>query len=176
MPSGWLQRDRDETIWFAHTNEWFALDYVLEPGSYEVSFYLASGMDRDHPGNDVTVEAKVMSNTPDSNARGSRQLATQIEYLYETATTKKPSEQQVQAILGSMTEYAAESQAKGNRSHSGGAHCDGWWNLDFYQNREEFTDEEWRRIEELEIDSNGMMRAWAMVFHSMMTSHAYMHD
>jgi len=117
-----------------------------------------------------------MSNAPDSNARGSRQLATQIEHLYETATTKKPSEQQVQAILGSMTEYAAESQTKGINSHSGGAHCDGWWNLDFYQNREEFTDEDWRRIEELEIDSNGMMRAWAMVFHSIMTSHAYMHD
>lgn len=176
MPSGWLHRDQNETIWFAHTNEWFALDYVLDPGSYEVAFYLASGMDQDHPVNDVTVEAKVMSNAPDSNARGSRQLATQIEYLYETATTKKPSEQQVQAILGSMTEYAAESQAKGDRNHSGGAHCDGWWNLDFYQNREDFTDEDWRRIEELETDSNGMMRAWAMVFHSIMTSHAYMHD
>jgi hypothetical protein len=104
-------------------------------------------------------------------------LASQVEYLLETATAKPPVDSEVEAILTAMSKYAAESHKKGAAYEDGDAVCDRHEDIPFYRAREEYSEDDFLEMERsLKADGNGMMRAWAMVFSSIMTSHAYLHD
>ena len=176
---GWdyFSHAKGKAIWFAHPREWFAFDFDLEPGAYEVSLQLASGIDKLHPAGAVTVAASVIADSFTPSAHGSQMLASQVEYLLETATAKPPVDSEVEAILTAMSKYAAESQRKGTAYEDGGASCDRHEDIPFYQARDQYSEDDfWEMERSLKADVNGMMRAWAMVFSSIMTSHSYLHD
>ena len=83
--------------------------------------------------------------------------------LYLNATNRALPEQAADSLLDLLLTHAEMVAARSHRAYDVGK-CDLW--------------SVWGRNPPAgsEFDPKGMMRAWAMVLHGVMTSYAYLHD
>ena len=85
------------------------------------------------------------------------------------ATTRKPSEAEIDILVEALISQADLAKGWGNSFNNaeGGCQTGQVWP------DQQFSDSEWQlRLE----DGDGMMRAWTMIVSGLLTSHSYLHD
>ena len=93
----------------------------------------------------------------------------EIASLLTRATNRTPSFNDVTSLLYLLAQSAARAKAKTPWFRDEGNHCEVWW---VWPDEHLEHDEYWHRYG----DAEGMMRGWATVLHTIMTSYGYLHD
>ena len=155
-------------LWL-HENAWVELLLDLPAGNYEVELTLATALLENNI-NDamiVNVNALALENTKETEA--AQQVRRQMISLLHNATTREPTDQQVDMLIEMLNAHAEEALTWGDHFFEGEGSCDTWamWP------NEQISDAEWWLKYQ---DQTGMMRAWTMVISGLLTSYPYLHD
>ena len=169
-PRGYTSYDDGIGFWLGHTGAWFAIDFDLSAGDYEVRYNLVSTADEGHPQPDVSVDVSVKSYQFDPQGEGAKLVGKQLKELYSRGFGTDLTANQVRELAEAISSYADEAAARDNWFQG---NCRTWemWTY------EDYTDQEWRELMNLvNRDSNGMKMAWTMLVNALLVNPAYLHD
>ncbi len=164
---GWF--DEWQRFFYGHTTSSFELSYELDAGDYEFVVEIGTLLPSNHPESGVVIQTSVHADGFDPSSVDGQKIMAQLEDLYLRATNRPIDAATRDGLLNVMTAHAAEERRRVNYFDG---NCDTWsiWNDEW---GDEWTDEQWQSVHN---DPTGMMRAWTMVVHGLMTSFWYLHD
>ena len=99
-------------------------------------------------------------------AQSTQMLRAEIQKLYLNATSRLLSDEAIDGLLDLLIAHANAASERSHRAGDAGQ-CDVWH---FWQGDEDPPDYDY------DYDPAGMVRAWSMVIHGVMTSFGYLHD
>ncbi len=155
--------------WRFHPGSWAELEVQLPAGSYEVEVWFGTALLENNVNEAMSVKTSLRATRNLGQTRGGEVMRQQIGDLLKAATNRDPSPAEVTSLLW-VLEYSSQQARKTTPWFlDRGNHCETWWVWP-----EEELEEEgyWQRYG----DSEGMMRGWATVLHSIMVSYGYLHD
>ena len=157
------QVNDDTGGWQLHENAWISIDTNLAAGDYEVEWRLGTTLFANNVNEAMVAQTTINAVENIDKTEGMQLLRAELQNLYLNATSRPLTEEATSGLLDLMMVHA---NAVSERSrHAGDAgHCD-YWHL-------------WRGNHPAGTlnDPEGMMRAWTMVLHGLMSSFGYLHD
>lgn len=161
------QVNRDAGGWQMHENAWVSISTSLPAGDYEVEWRLGTTLFENNVNDEMVVQTTITASENIDKTQSMQLLRAELQSLYLNATNRPLSEQATDNVLDLMLEHARIAAERSYRTSSSGQ-CD-LWNLGNSRQGE-------GRTSDYDSDPAGMMRAWTMVLHSVMTSFGYLHD
>ena len=160
-PRGWVNNDTGG--WQLHENAWISIDASLPAGDYEVEWRLGTTLFDNNVNDAMFVQTAITARENIDKTESMQLLRAEMHALYLNATNRALPEQTADSLLDLLLTHAEMVAARSHRAYDVGK-CDLW--------------SVWGRNPPAgsEFDPKGMMRAWAMVLHGVMTSYAYLHD
>ena len=159
----------DSGGFWLHENAWIELLLNLPAGDYEVELTLATSLTENNVNDAIVVGVTALAVDNIDDTASSEQIKQQMTQLLHNATTRKPSDAEVEKLVEALHSYAKLAQGWGSDFNNveGGCQTRQIW-LD-----QQYSDSEWQlRFE----DRDGMMRAWTMIISGLLTSYTYLHD
>ena len=159
----------DSGGFWLHENAWIELLLNLPAGNYEVELTLATSLTENNVNDAIVVGVTALAVDNIDDTASSEQIKQQMTQLLHNATTRKPSDAEVEKLVEALHSYAKLAQGWGSDFNNveGGCQTRQIW-LD-----QQYSDSEWQlRFE----DRDGMMRAWTMIISGLLTSYTYLHD
>jgi hypothetical protein len=149
--------------WQLHENAWISIDANVPAGDYEVEWRLGTTLFDNNVNDAMLVQTAITARENIHKTESMQLLRAEMHALYLNATNRPLPEQTADSLLELLLTHAEMAAARSHRAYDAGQ-CD-LWSL-------------WGRNPPAgsEFDPKGMMRAWAMVLHGVMTSYAYLHD
>jgi hypothetical protein len=161
------QVDRDAGGWQMHENAWVRIGTSLPAGDYEVEWRLGTTLFDNHVNDEMVVQTTITARENIDKTLSMQLLRAELQSLYLNATNRPLTEEATDNLLNLMLEHARIAAERSYRASSSGQ-CD-LWNLGNSRQGAGHT-------ADYDGDPAGMMRAWTMVLHSVMTSFGYLHD
>ena len=161
------QVNRDAGGWQMHENAWVSISTSLPAGDYEVEWRLGTTLFENNVNDEMVVQTTITASENIDKTQSMQLLRAELQSLYLNATNRPLTEQATDNVLDLMLEHARIAAERSYRTSSSGQ-CD-LWNLGNSRQGE-------GRTSDYDSDPAGMMRAWTMVLHSVMTSFGYLHD
>ena len=152
-----------------HENAWVELLLNLPAGEYEIDLALATSLTKNHVNEAMTVGVTALAIDSGGDATASQQIRRQMTQLLHNATTRKPSEAEIDILVEALTRHADLAKGWGNDFNNVEGGCQTW---EIWPDQQPSASEWQLRFE----DEDGMMRAWTMIMHTVMTSYRYLHD
>jgi hypothetical protein len=152
-----------------HENAWVELLLNLPAGEYEIDLTLATSLTENHVNEAMTVGVTALTIDSGGDTTTSQQIRRQMTQLVHNATTRKPSDAEIDILVEALISHADLAKGWGNNFNNAEGGCQTWqiWP------DQQLSDSEWQlRLE----DGDGMMRAWTMIVSGLLTSHSYLHD
>ena len=155
--------------WRMHEWAWVALEVDLPAGDYTVEVQLATTLWDNNVNDAMNVDLSISALENVEQTELAKNVRNQMESLYKRATNQPLSADIADIMVEQLMEYAS---ASGKRDWSDGCQI--------YRHGEPiWTD--WDGLSEEELrqrvnDPRGVIRAWTMIVHSVMSSAAYLHD
>lgn len=159
----------DSGGFWLHENAWIELLLNLPAGDYEVELTLATSLTENNVNDAIVVGVTALAVDNIDDTASGEQIKQQMTQLLHNATTRKPSDAEVEKLVEALHSYAKLAQGWGSDFNNveGGCQTRQIW-LD-----QQYSDSEWQlRFE----DRDGMMRAWTMIISGLLTSYTYLHD
>ena len=164
----WRGQVEHDGGWRMHSGAWVEFATTLAPGLYQVEVRLGSVLLDNNVNDSMQVRVTVTATENiEQTASGASALG-QIESLVVSALHRPPRPAEAEAMLSLVTETAADARQRNDWFFDHNSHCDTWsiWPRDH-------SDAEWRARFE---DSEGMLRGWTALLHSILSSYEYLHD
>ncbi|MBT6040109.1 MAG: hypothetical protein HOH17_12635, partial [Halieaceae bacterium] len=152
-----------------HENAWVELLLNLPAGEYEIDLTLATSLTENHVNEAMTVGVTALAIDSGGDTTTSQQIRRQMTQLLHNATTRKPSEAEIDTLVEALTNHADLAKGWGSDFNNVEGGCDNW---QIWPDQQPSAGKQQLRFE----DGDGMMRAWTMILHSLMTSYLYLHD
>ena len=152
-----------------HENAWVELLLNLPAGEYEIDLTLATSLTENHVNEAITVGVTALTIDSGGNTTTSQQIRRQMTQLLHNATTREPSDAEIDILVEALTSHADLAKGWGSDFNNVEGGCNTW---EIWPDQQPSTGEQQLRYE----DGDGMMRAWTMILHSLMTSYLYLHD
>jgi len=149
--------------WQLHENAWISIDTSLPEGDYEVEWRLGTTLFANNVNEAMVVQTTITARENIDKTESMQMLRAELQTLYLNGTSRALTEETTDSLLDMLLAHAEMAAARSHRADDEGQ-CD-LWHL-----RRGDTTVDWN------ADPDGMMRAWTMVLHSVMTSYAYLHD
>ena len=163
-PRGYVNDDKGG--WSMHTNTWISIDTNLPAGDYEVEWRFGTTLPDNNVNESMYVQTTITARDNIDQAASTQMLRAEMQRLYLNATSRPLSEEAVDGLLDLLIVHATEASERSHRADDAGQ-CDVWH---FWQGDEDPPDYDYN------YDPAGMVRAWSMVLHGVMTSFGYLHD
>jgi hypothetical protein len=157
------QLNDDTGGWQLHENAWISIDTSLPAGDYEVEWRLGTTLFANNVNGAMVAQTTINAVDNIDETEGMQLLRAELQNLYLNATSRPLTEAATDSLLDLMMVHASAMAEQSNHAGDAG-HCD-YWHL-------------WRGNHPTASlnDPEGMMRAWTMVLHGLMTSFGYLHD
>ena len=157
------QVNDDTGGWQLHENAWISIDTSLPAGDYEVEWRLGTTLFANNVNGAMVAETTINAVKNIDETEAMQLLRAELQNLYLNATNRPLNEDATDSLLDLMMVHASAVSEQSNHAGDAG-HCD-YWHL-------------WRGNHPTGSlhDPEGMMRAWTMVLHGLMTSFGYLHD
>jgi len=153
--------------WQMHENAWVSIGTSLPAGDYEVEWRLGTTLFDNNVNDEMVVQTSITASENIDKTQSMQLIRAELQSLYLNATNRPLTEQATDKVLDLMLEHARMAAERSYRASSSGQ-CD-LWNLGNSRQGGGHT-------ADYDSDPAGMMRAWTMVLHSVMTSFGYLHD
>ena len=155
--------------WRLHPGAWVEVEVDLPPGEYQLRVELGSALMANNVNREMTARVAARATRNLGQTKDGQLIRREIASLLTRATNRTPSFNDVTSLLYLLAQSAARAKAKTPWFRDEGNHCEVWW---VWPDEHLEHDEYWHRYG----DAEGMMRGWATVLHTIMTSYGYLHD
>jgi hypothetical protein len=164
----WRGQVEHDVGWRMHSGAWVEFATTLAPGLYQVEVRLGSVLLDNNANDSMQVRVTVTATEDIEQTTSGASALGQIESLVVSALHRPPRPAEAEAMLSLVTETAADARQRNDWFFDHNSHCDTWsiWPGDH-------SDAEWRARFE---DSEGMLRGWTALLHSILSSYEYLHD
>jgi hypothetical protein len=152
-----------------HENAWVELLLNLPAGEYEIDLTLATSLTENHVNEAMTVGVTALTIDSGGDTTTSQQIRRQMTQLVHNATTRKPSDAEIDILVEALISHADLAKGWGNDFNNAEGGCQTW---EIWPDQQPSAGKQQLRFE----DGDGMMRAWTMILHTLMTSYLYLHD
>ena len=163
---GWAERGAG---WSMHTGAWAQFEANLPAGSYEVEFRMATKLPQNNVNDHMTAGISLVALDNISQTASAQAVRSQLSKLILNSTSRQVSDLQLDKLIDSITNRATEARKHGSWFRGTDGHCDTW---SIWPNEQLTQEQRWDRYG----DPSGMMRAWTMFTHGLLTSFGYTHD
>ena len=141
----------------------------LPAGQYEIEVELATALRENNINTVMTARAAVRATRNLAQTEDGQRVAEQIDAILQRANSRAPTQAEVSALFSLLVNSASRARASSSSFKEQGNNCETWW---VWPDEQLENDEYWARYG----DSEGMMRAWSTLLHSVITSFGYLHD
>ena len=157
--------------WWMHENAWIEIQVDLAEGEYDVELALATSLKNNNVNESMLAKISIEALDNWSQTDSSIAIKNQVRSLILRATNRGPVDGELGRALKALAAEAANAREEGDWFFSGesGGRCDthSIWGSDDLSESEQY-----HRYG----DPDGMLRAWTMFTHSLLTSFWYLHD
>ena len=159
----------DGNGWRLHSGAWVEVEVDLPAGQYEIEVELATALRENNINTVMTARAAVRATRNLAQTEDGQRVAEQIDAILQRANSRAPTQAEVSALFSLLVNSASRARASSSSFKEQGNNCETWW---VWPDEQLENDEYWARYG----DSEGMMRAWSTLLHSVITSFGYLHD